>query len=85
MQADQENQQQKRNAERANTLAQDGQYTKALQALTSVGMASQNRATTEIMKGKHPVALNPPQPAPVTETEQISFSPVEVQPQGPWG
>ena len=36
---DEQESQAKRNAERATTLAQDGQYTKALQALTSAGMA----------------------------------------------
>ena len=37
--------QQRKNAERAATLAQGHQYTKALQALTSAGMADSTRAT----------------------------------------
>ena len=44
--------QEKKNAERATTLAQDGQFTKALQALTFAGMAEPNRANLKIMKEK---------------------------------
>ena len=47
-QQEEEESQAKKNAERATTLAQDGQYTKALQALTSAGMASHSRANIEV-------------------------------------
>ena len=43
-----------RNAARALKLAQDGQYTKSIQALDSGGMAEQTRDTEEEMRKKHP-------------------------------
>ena len=42
----------KRNAKRASTMAGEGQYHRALEALTSVGMADHNRETVRIMKEK---------------------------------
>ena len=74
-----EESQAKRNAERATVLAQDGQYTKALQALTSVGMAPPDRANLATMKEKHPRATSAPPPAPTTDLPQLSFSQVEVE------
>ena len=65
-QQEEEGAQQKRNAERATTLAQDGQFTRALQALTSSGMAPDTRATREAMKAKHPEPTSAPPPAPTT-------------------
>ena len=76
---EEEDSQLKRNAERATVLAQEGQYTRALQALTSAGMASDTRATREAMKAKHPPARGEPQPAPTTDYPQISFSQEEVE------
>ena len=74
-----ENSQEKRNAERATTLAQEGQYTRALQALTSAGMAPQSRATQDTMKGKHPPSPGPLQPSPTTAHPQLTFSQLEVE------
>ena len=48
--------QEEKNSERAGVLASEGQYTRALQALTSAGMADQTRATEEEMRAKHPAA-----------------------------
>ena len=44
-QEEEEMTQEKENAKRATTLAQDGQYARALQSLTSVGMAPDNAST----------------------------------------
>ena len=53
---EEEKSQEKRNAERATVLAQDGQYTKALQALTSAGMATPPAPISRLGKGsKTPV------------------------------
>ena len=70
--------QEKRNAERAATLAEDAQFTKALQALTSAGMAPPTPANVKTMKEKHPEARVQPAPLPTTEVPQLSFSQVEV-------
>ena len=78
-QRQEEKTQEQRNAERATTLAQDGQFTKALQALTSAGMAPPNRANFEEMKEKHPEAQGPPLIPPTTDLPQISFSQAEVE------
>ena len=48
---EEEKSQEKRNAERATVLAQDGQYTKALQALTSAGMATPSSANLKVREG----------------------------------
>ena len=74
-----EEKQRERNAERAKTLAQDGQYTKALQALMSAGMAPPTRANIEIMKEKHPQATRPQPPAPQVASPQLSFTSTEVE------
>ena len=75
---DEEESQAKKNAERAATLAQDGQYTKALQALTSAGMAAHTRANIEVMREKHPPAAGAPRPLPTTDIPQLVFNQVEV-------
>ena len=77
-QGDQEKSQEKQNAERAATLAQDGQFTKALQALTSAGMAPPTRANLKFMKEKHPQAPGEPVNPLNTESPQLSFGQVEV-------
>ena len=76
---EQEKPQEKRNAERATTLTQDGQFTKALQALTSAGMALPNRANLKVMKEKHPQATGDQLIPPTTDLPQLSFSQVEVR------
>ena len=49
------------NAERAATLAQDGQYSRAMQALNSAGMAPDTAATTEDgMRGSRSSGSLPP-------------------------
>ena len=76
---DEQESQAKRNAERATTLAQDGQYTKALQALTSAGMASHSSANIQVMREKHPPAVaRDPTPLPATDLPQLTFTQLEV-------
>ena len=76
---EEEQNQARRNAERATILAQDGQYTKALQALTSAGMAPQDRASVGDMRAKHPPATANPKPIPTTEVAQLVFNQIEVE------
>ena len=76
---DQEKSQEQKNAERAATLAQDGQFTRALQALTSAGMAPPTSANLKTMKEKHPEATSAPLIPPNTDLPQISFTQVEVE------
>ena len=68
-----------RNAARALGLAQDGQYTKSIQALDSWGMAEQTRDTEEIMKNKHPPATGPSTFQRSTNSSQLQFSCKEVE------
>ena len=56
-----------RNSRRCSTLTQEGQYTRALQALASHGVAEHSAEALAEMKLKHP-APSAPQPAPPTET-----------------
>ena len=74
-----EERQAKRNAERARTLAQDGQYTKACQALNSAGMAPDSEATRAALQAKHPPADAAPAPAPPTQHPQLTFTMKEVE------
>ena len=55
----QEKTQEQNNAEKVVLLAQEGEYSRALQALTSTGMAQQSAATTAEMQAKHPAAASP--------------------------
>ena len=52
--SDQEVSQEEMNALRAVRLAQQGEYTRAVQSLTSAGLAKPNRDTIRTMKSKHP-------------------------------
>ena len=73
---------QEKNAERAAMVAQEGQYGKALQALTSAGMAEHTRETEEVMRSKHPPATGPSTfvpAAPVLDTPQLQFGLQEVE------
>ena len=74
-----EKSQDKRNAERATVLAQDGQYTKALQALSSAGMAAPTNANLNIMREKHPAAPGLGVTAPTTDVPQLTFGQSEVE------
>ena len=49
----------RRNAERARTKAGEGQLTRAIQALTSSGLADHTPATLRVLKDKHPEPLHP--------------------------
>ena len=71
--------QEMRNSERAKILAQEGQFTKALQALTSAGMADPDRTVLGEMEEKHPPAQGPPLQIPTTDLPQISFGQAEVE------
>ena len=63
-----------RNAKRAGIIAGEGQYTRALQALTSSGMAEPDRATVKQMREKHPPAQHPIGPLPTTDTAPLSLT-----------
>ena len=76
---EEEKSQEKRNAEHATVLAQDGQYTKALQALTSAGMATPSSANLKVMKEKPPPATGPPIITPTTDIPQLTFGQAEVE------
>ena len=72
--------QQQRNVDRATALAVEGQYSRALEALTSLGLVEHNPATVAEMQAKHPPPLRdtvipilPPPPPP------RAFSPLEVR------
>ena len=57
-------------------------YGKALQALTSAGMAQQTRETEATMRSKHPPAEEPPTfipTAPVQDTLQLQFGLLAVE------
>ena len=67
-----------KNAQRATRLAQEGQYTRSLQSLTSAGMAQHNRTTVDIMTDKHPPAPLVPILQPESNTPQMTFSQTQV-------
>ena len=60
----------------ASRLAEEGNLTKALQALLSPGLADYSRATLEEIIAKHP--FSPPPTIPTTEARPMSFSPQQV-------
>ena len=68
----------KKNAKRASTMAGEGQYHRALEALTSVGMAEHNRETIRIMREKHPASQRPIGDLPTTEAAPLSFTSFQV-------
>ena len=65
------------NARRAKMLAQEGQLSRAAQALVSIGMESDSAAALAEMEDKHPHAEPPPEADP-PETPPISVSSDEV-------
>ena len=74
--AAQEKSQRDLNIERATKLCQEGQYTKSLQALVSLGLAENNPATLREMKAKHPTGAPPK--IPTTDSTPLYFSPSQV-------
>ena len=68
----------KKNAKRAATKAGEGQFTRALQALTSAGMAEPSRQTVKVMREKHPAAQHPIGDLPTTDHAPLSFTSTQV-------
>ena len=71
-----EKSQQELNVERATKLCQEGQYTKALQSLVSLGLADHTAESLREMKAKHPAS--PPPIIPTTDSSPMAFSPSQV-------
>ena len=71
-----EKSQQDLNVERATKLCQEGQYTKSLQALVSLGLAEHSPAVLKEMQAKHPQGAPPL--IPTTDSSPIAFSPSQV-------
>ena len=55
------------------TLAGEGQFTRATQALTSCGMADKSRATVKLLRDKHPAPSHPIGPLPTTNSDPLSL------------
>ena len=70
--------QEEKNGERATKLAQEGQYSRALQSLTSQGMADAAGSTVKAMEEKHPQPTHQKAPQPSTTAPQLSFSQADV-------
>ena len=67
-----------KNAQRSKRLAQEGEYTRAVQALTSAGLADHTPATIRAMRDKHPTA----QPSTFQSSDtspQLAFTAKQVQ------
>ena len=71
---EQELSQEEQNTRRATRLAQDGQFTRALQALSSSGLAQHDRATLQTMRDKHPPSPHPSTFQQETDTPQMTFT-----------
>ena len=72
--AQQEPSQEEKNVKRATRLAQEGQYTRAMQSLLSGGMAENTRDTVREMKAKHPAGRHATNLQPEPSTPQMIFS-----------
>ena len=70
---------QEKKGERAAKIVKEGQYSKALQALTSAGMTEHTRETEEAMRSKHPPASQPSTFTSVQDIPQLQFSLQEVE------
>jgi hypothetical protein len=71
--------QEEKNAQRAGRLAQEGEYTRAVQALLSTGLAKHNRDTVREMRAKHPPPSHTSSFQPQTaDSPQMSFSQAQV-------
>ena len=67
--------QEERNAARATRLAQQGEYTRAIQSLVSTGLAQHTQHNAREMQAKHPPAAHPPTFQPQhADTPQMSFT-----------
>ena len=75
---DQQISQEERNSQRASRLAQQGEYTRACQAITSAGLAEHTAATVREMKAKHPPPLSPTSFQSQDDSPQMSFSKEQV-------
>ena len=67
-----------KNAQRSKRFAQEGEYTHAVQALTSAGLADHTPATIRAMRDKHPTA----QPSTFQSSDtspQLAFTAKQVQ------
>ena len=63
-----------RNSRRCTTLTQEGQYTRALQALASHGVAEHSAEALAEMKLKHPAPSAPQRPPPPETSAPRAFS-----------
>ena len=70
--------QQDKNGERATKLAQEGQFSRAVQTLTSQGMADATETTTEAMREKHPQKDPIEVPLSKTTVPQLKFTQIDV-------
>ena len=66
--------QEEKNALRAVRLAQQGEYTRAVQSLTSAGLARPDRDTTRIMQSKHPQSARATAFRSSQSSPQMAFS-----------
>ena len=67
--------QEERNGKRATRLAQQGEYTRAVQSLLSTGLAEHTRANVRQMQAKHPAAAQPSAFQPQqSDNPQLSFT-----------
>ena len=70
---------QEKKGERAAKIVKEGQYSKALQALTSAGMTKHTRETEDAMRSKHTPASQPSTFTSVQDIPQLQFSLQEVE------
>ena len=71
--ASEEEKHRKRNAKRALAMAGEGQFTRAIQALTIADMAEKSRATVKLLRDKHPAPSLPPGPLPTTDSDPLTL------------
>ena len=67
-----------RNAQRCKTKAQEGQYSRAVQALVSCGLAEYSPASLAEMQQKHPAPQRPQPPPPASVMPPRAFNTAEV-------
>ena len=67
-----------KNAERCKTKAQEGQYSRAVQALVSCGLAEYSPESLAVMQQKHPAPRRPQPPPPASVMPPRAFNTVEV-------
>ena len=70
--------QEEKNASRCKTKAQEGQYSRAVQALVSCGLADYSPASLSEMQQKHPAPQRPQPPPPATTIPPRSFHTADV-------